>query len=243
VWLITLVDLTDMRRAQQQRDQALNFISHDIRAPIASILTLLEMQRAFSGQMPHAELLARVERYAQSSLAMAQGFVRLASAQAHSYHSALFDLVAALEEAVDDAWATATERGVQVRFTTELDAAPFRGDRGLIGRAITNVLGNAIKFSPAGGTVHCTLALQGHDWMISIRDEGPGIAQDLQAGLFQPFKRLHEGSHPGVEGIGLGLALVHTVVQRHGGRVEVHSASGAGAEFRLLLPQGEQAQA
>ena len=242
VWLITLVDLTDMRRAQQQRDQALNFISHDIRAPIASILTLLEMHREFPGQMSQPELLARVDRYAHSSLAMAQSFVRLASAQAHSYHSAPFDLVAALEEAVDDTWATARERGVQVHFAPQLDAAPFQGDRGLICRAIGNVLGNAIKFSPAGGAVHCSLAPYAHYWMISIRDQGPGIPAELQAGLFQPFKRLHEGSHPGVEGVGLGLALVQTVVQRHGGRVEVHSASGAGAEFRLLLPQGTHGQ-
>ena len=238
VWLITLVDLTDMRRAQQQRDQALNFISHDIRAPIASILTLLEMQRAFPSQMPQADLLARVERYAQSSLAMAQGFVQLAGAQTHSYHSAPFDLAATLEEAVDDTWAKATERGVKVHFTPGPDGAPFQGDRGLISRAIANVLGNAIKFSPPGGAVHCALSAQGSDWLISIRDEGPGIAPELQANLFQPFKRLHEDSHPGVEGMGLGLALVQTVVQRHGGRVEVQSSSGAGAEFRLLLPQG-----
>lgn len=238
IWLITLVDLTDMRRAQQQRDQALHFISHDIRAPIASILTLLEMQREFPDQMPQPELLARVDRYAQSSLAMAQSFVHLASAQSQAYHSTSFDLVAALEEAVDDAWASAQEHGVQVHISPLPDTAPCQGDRGLLGRAIANVLGNAIKFSPAGTSVHCLLASHEQHWMISIRDQGPGIAPELQGNLFQPFKRLHADSHPGVGGIGLGLALVQTVVQRHGGRVEVHSASGTGAEFRLLLPRG-----
>ncbi|WP_020228767.1 CHASE2 domain-containing protein [Acidovorax sp. MR-S7] len=243
LWLTTLVDLTDMRRAQAQRDQALHFISHDIRAPIASILTLLEMQRAFPGRMAQPDLLARIDRYAQSSLTMAQSFVRLASAQADTYHHAPFDLAAALEEAVDDAWASAHKRGVRVQLAPGPAHAACLGDRNLVCRAIGNVLGNAIKFSPAGGTVHCALQAQAPCWVVSVRDEGPGIAQELQADLFQPFKRLHGESHPDIGGVGLGLALVHTVVQRHGGRVEVRSEGGKGAEFRLVLPQADAPEA
>jgi len=237
IWLITLVDLTDMRRAQQQRDQALHFISHDIRAPGASILTLLEMRREFPEQLSQQDLLARIERHARSSLAMAQGFVQLASAQAYEYHSTPFDLAAALEETVDDAWASAQDQQVQMRITHLPQAAPVHGDRALICRAITNIVGNAIKFSPPGSTVQCALTLESPYWVISVRDQGPGIAPEQQSHLFQPFKRLHEGSHPGIAGVGLGLALVQTVLQRHGGLVQVRSSSGAGAEFRLLLPQ------
>ena len=96
--LLTLVDLTDMRRALQQRDQAMHFISHDIRAPNASILTLLEMQRAYPGRMADDELLRRIERYAHASLGMAESFVQLASAQAQEYRMAPIDLVALLAE-------------------------------------------------------------------------------------------------------------------------------------------------
>ena len=70
-----------------------------------------------------------------------------------------------------------------------------------------------------------------------MRDEGPGIAPELQGQLFAPFQRLHDRSHPAIAGVGLGLALVHTVVQRHGGVLEVDSDVGRGAEFRLVLPQ------
>ncbi len=76
-WLITLVDMTEIRRALQQRDQALHFISHDIRAPNASILTLLEMQRNSMEPLQADELLKRIEKYAQASLSMAESFVRL----------------------------------------------------------------------------------------------------------------------------------------------------------------------
>lgn len=237
-WLLTLVDLTDMRRALQQRDQAMNFISHDIRAPNASILTLLEMQRAYPGRMAHDELLQRIERYAQASLGMAESFVQLASAQAQEYRMAPLDLVALLAETTDDLWALARERRVDVRITTAPEAAPCNGDRALLHRALANVINNAIKFSPEGGEVQCAIAERGPHWVVSVRDQGPGIPPELQHKLFTPYQRLHNRSHPGVLGVGLGLALVFTVVQRHGGTLEVDSDTGRGAEFRLVLPRG-----
>lgn len=237
LWLLTLVDLTEMRRAQTQRDQALHFISHDIRAPIASIRTLLEMHRAFPNRMAQQDLLARIDRYAQSSLAMAQSFVHLASAQADTYDQSLIDLAAILTEAVDDGWVPAQERGVRIHLAPGPEQAICLGDRNLIGRAVGNVLGNALKFSPSDATVHCALQAQAPYWVVSIRDEGPGIPQEHQGELFQPFKRLHGHSHPEVGGAGLGLAFVRTVVERHGGKVEVQSAWGEGAQFRLLFPQ------
>jgi CHASE2 domain-containing sensor protein/signal transduction histidine kinase len=234
-WLLTLVDITDMRRALNQRDQALNFISHDIRAPNASILTLLEMQRAYPGRMPTEELMVRIERYAQSSLGMAESFVKLASAQAQEYCMAPLDLVAMLAETVDDVWALARDREVEVIVTATPETAPTLGDRAMLSRALTNVLNNAVKFSPEGSAVRCSIVQRGRHWVVSVRDEGPGIAPELQGQLFAPFQRLHDRSHPAIGGVGLGLALVHTVVQRHGGNLEVESDIGRGAEFRLVL--------
>lgn len=236
-WLLTLVDLTEARHALQQRDQAMHFISHDIRAPNASILTLLEMQHAYPGRMSTEELMLRIERYARTSLGMADNFVRLASAQAQEYAMAPLDLVAALAETVDDTWALARDCNVEVRITTTPEAAPCHGDRTMLCRALANVLHNAIQFSPENGVVQCAIAQRGRHWVVSVRDEGPGIAPELQGQLFAPFQRLHDRSHPAISGVGLGLALVHTVVQRHGGSLEVESDTGRGAEFRLVLPQ------
>ena len=237
-WLLTLVDLTDMRRAQLQRDQAMNFISHDIRAPNASILTLLEMQRAYPGRMPDYELMLRIERYARASLGMAENFVKLASAESQEYRMAPLDLVAVLAETVDDIWALARDRGVEVTIATAPETAPTVGDRALLSRALANVLNNAVKFSPEEGTVQCSIVQRGAHWIVSVRDEGPGIAPELQGQLFAPFQRLHDRSHPAIGGVGLGLALVHTVIHRHGGTLEVDSDVGRGAEFRLVLPLG-----
>lgn len=241
-WLLTLVDLTEIRRTQQQRDHALNFISHDIRAPNSSILTLLEMQRAYPGHIPGDELMQRIERYARTSLDMAESFVRLASAQSQEYRMAPLDLVDLLAETVDDTWAQARDGGIQVTITQTPETAPTLGDRALLSRALTNVLNNAIKFSPSGSTVQCAIAQRGAHWVVSVQDQGPGIEPARQNQLFAPFQRLHDRSHPSIGGVGLGLALVHTVIQRHGGTLEVHSDVGRGAEFQLVLPRHQNAE-
>lgn len=237
IWLITLVDLTEIRRAQEQRNLALNFISHDIRAPIASILTLLEMRQAFPDQITDANLYQRIQRHARQSLDMAQGFVELASARDEPFQGHHFDLAATLQECLDDAWASAHQRGVQLRLAPLPESAPIDGENHMVRRAITNLLSNAIKFSPTGGTVVCALVPQEFFWCISVTDQGPGIDPNLRAKLFQPFQRHHQSSHPEIDGIGLGLALVHAVAQRHGGRIEVSDTAEAGTEFHLLLPQ------
>ena len=236
-WLLSLVDLSEIRRALALRDQALNFISHDIRAPNASILTLLDMQRAQSKPLDTPELLARIERYAQTSLGMAESFVQLASAQSQPLAHEVLDLVSVLEETIDDAWALARQQHVSVHTHSAPEVATCLGDRTLLRRALANLIHNALKYSPPDAQVLCSITARGSDWVVSVRDQGPGIAPDQQQRLCTPFARLHARSHPGIGGIGLGLALVQTVVQRHGGTLEIDSQLGAGAQFSLVLAQ------
>jgi len=102
---------------------------------------------------------------------------------------------------------------------------------------LTNVLNNALKYSPGGSEVLCEVADRQSHWRLSIRDQGPGIPIEQQTQLFRPFQRLHGESHPDVPGIGLGLLLVSTTLQRHGGTVEIESARGSGCTVILLLPK------
>ena len=168
---------------------------------------------------------------------MAESFVRLASAESQEYRMEPLDMAAVLAETVDDLWALAQDHGVKLVITRSPECAPLRGDRALLCRAVANVINNAIKFSPRDAVVQCALVERDNRWVLSVRDAGPGIAPELQCQLFAPFQRLHDHSHPAVEGVGLGLALVHTVVLRHGGALEVDSDLGRGTEFRIVLPQ------
>ena len=241
-WLLTLVDLSEIRRALVLRDEALNFISHDIRAPNASILTLLEMQRTGAQPLATPDLLARIERYAHSALGMAESFVQLASAQSQPLAHEALDLVSVLEETIDDAWVLARQQRVTLRALNVAgtpEAAPCHGDRTLLHRALANVIHNALKYSPPDAQVLCRIQARGTDWVLSVRDQGPGIAAEQIQRLCTPFARLHTRSHPSISGIGLGLALVQTVLQRHGGTLEIDSPPGEGAQFSLVLSQAD----
>ena len=236
-WMVVLVDISTMRQAQSQRDEALRFISHDIREPSASIITALELARTRPELLDTAQLHQRIERHARTGLELADGFVNLARAEAQPFRAEVLDLVALQLQGIDNAWADARRRRVVVQHDAEHDEALCVGDRSLLSRALSNVLSNALKYSPPNAEVHCTVRKRDGFWALSVRDEGPGIPPELQTQLFQPFHRLHRESHPEVHGIGLGLLQVRTAVQRHGGSVEIDSAAGAGCTVTLLLPR------
>jgi len=241
-WMIALVDITEMRRAQSQRDEALRFISHDAREPSASILTLLELARQRPDSLGLDGLLAGIERKARTGLELADGFVNLARAEAERFRPEVLDLVALLQQAIDDGWAQARKGQVHVMLASAPEEALCIADRSLLMRALINVLSNALKYSPRGADLECSVHEEDRHWRIAFRDHGPGIPAELQCHLFQPFHRLHHKAHPEVHGVGLGLLLVRTVAQRHGGKVEIDSAEGEGCTVTLVLPKPTAAE-
>ncbi|MFG5776947.1 CHASE2 domain-containing protein [Comamonas sp. J-3] len=239
-WLLMLVDMTELHKAMEQRDQALRFISHDFRSPQASIITLLEMYQEFPGQMTERELHHKIGRLAHQSLEMAESFVQLASAQSQSMQLRPVFLDTLLQEAVDDCWAKATEKRVQVRYVPgSLEEAETEittlGDRSLLHRCLVNLITNAIKYSPAETSVEARVSDEETHWVLQIQDHGFGMNAEQLERLFQPFQRFHQSSQPQIAGIGLGLTFVHTVVQRHQGFVTVTSEVGQGSCFSIHL--------
>ncbi|XHS77043.1 response regulator [Burkholderiaceae bacterium UC74_6] len=236
-WILSITDLTEMREAERQRDQALRFLTHDLREPQSSILTLLELYRRGPRDILPEELLLRIERHAQRALHLTDSYVQAARAESMDYQFAPCDLNGLLDEAADDAWAGSRERDVEVLVSSELPQASCVVDRQMVLRAVGNLLSNALKFSAKGSKVYCSLGADAACWRISVQDQGPGIEAAKQARLFQPYNRLHEDSHPEAGGVGLGLAFVSAVAKRHGGSVELDSEVGRGCTFRLLLPR------
>jgi CHASE2 domain-containing sensor protein/signal transduction histidine kinase len=241
-WLLTLIDISDLRSAQAQRDQAMQFISHDIRTPIGAIITLLEMQRPPSGATTDAgdPLLQRIAGYAQASLQLADDFVHLARAQEQHLRSEALDLGLLADQAVADCWALAQGQGMALQMTLPNNEAMVQGDPGLLHRAIVNLLSNAIKYgkppnTEASTTVDCSIVHSPGFWGVAVRDHGPGMDEQALASLSQPFERLQQ--HRRTDGVGLGLAFVRTVAERHGGQLQITSHPGQGSCFTLLIPQ------
>ncbi|WP_232346413.1 CHASE2 domain-containing protein [Cupriavidus sp. USMAA2-4] len=234
--IVSLIDISEVRRAERQREQTLRFLSHDMRSPQASILALLELQADAAKALPQPALLARIGGLARRTLDLADDFIRLARAETQPLRLLESDLAGLVLDATDALWAQASARRIELALDICEEACVMMAEPALLARAVANLVGNAIKFSPDGGTVAVSLAREAGTYAIRVSDQGPGIAVEDQARLFRPFSRLHEGEHGTPGGVGLGLVFVRTVVQRHGGTMAVESERGAGATFIMRLP-------
>ena len=188
-----------------------------------------------------AERLGWVERYVRKALTLADDLFRLVRAEdVDPARFTVLSLEMVVQDAVDQAWALA--HGKHIRLVTEIDEADedqpclVRGDGDLLCRAIVNLLTNAVKYTPEGGEVRVSLTGQQGDWAIAVGDTGAGIAPELQSRLFQRFSRLPTAQNRRIGGVGLGLMMVRTVAERHGGSITVSSRPGEGSVFTLRLP-------
>jgi signal transduction histidine kinase len=236
-WIARFADITQLRASERQREDALRLLTHDMRAPQASILAVLEAE----GQKVPPELARRLERYAHQTLSLADDFVHLARAESGRFVVETFNLSDAMLDSVDDLWPLADAKRIRIVSNLPDEEAMVTGDRALLTRAITNLLGNAIKYSDERTMIEARVRLEGRQVIAEIADQGRGIAAEDLGKLFEAFRRLAppEGAPAAsaAPGAGLGLAFVKAVVERHRGQVFVTSEEGQGSVFGLRLPR------
>jgi signal transduction histidine kinase len=137
-------------------------------------------------------------------------------------------------EAVDLNFALAADQGLALEFQPPPECSPpVRADRDRILQVLSNLIGNAVKFAPAGGAVVVRLQTVGTETHFSVIDTGPGITKEEQAHLFTPFWQARRHSH---DGAGLGLSIAKGIVEGHGGKIWVESDVGRGTTVTFSLP-------
>lgn len=230
--IVRFADMTRFRAAERQRAEALQLLSHDMRAPQVSILTLLD------GPAPRLDPMVerRIADYARQTLDLAEGYVQLARAESQPYRSELLDLGQVAMDAADILWPQASKKGVRILTPDGEEEFLVQGDPALLRRLTTNLMDNALKYGPEGGVIQVSLTGAEEDGrpvcILSVSDQGPGLSEEAARRLFQAF------GHGGADhrGAGLGLAFVRTVAERHGGTIR-HQPGSPGATFILTLPR------
>ena len=227
--------------AASARDQFLAIVSHELRSPLNGIKSwthVLEnhvqagddatLQRAIAGIMIGVEQQVRLIEDLLDVTRALSGNLGLAKEP--------MSLAPALLEAVEGLRAVAAEKGVALVAEPVVDAE-IHGDLGRIHQIFANLVNNAIKFTPAGGTVRVTSVLEGHMARVEVSDNGAGIPEDFLPYVFDPFRQAEQATtHRRQQGLGLGLALVQRLAELHGGHVTCESRVGHGATFRVYLP-------
>ncbi len=241
-WVVRISDISEAKAAQRQREDILQLLTHDMRSPQASIVAVLET--AAPDQID-AEVSARIRNYAHRTLGLADGFVQLARAEALEYIIEEVDLFDMLMDAVDDLWPQSVAKDISLETFSDAENLIVLGERSLLTRALINIIGNALKYSDPGTRVICRLSrVSSKDGKpmaaCAITDEGPGLAPGHSTMIFERFNRGPLGVGSRIDGVGLGLSFVHTVMVRHKGEIRCDSEPGHGATFTLLLPLAEQ---
>jgi len=224
-----------------QRDGQIAFlggVAHDLRGPLGALTMALEMLRSERESVDLREKRAfeiadrqilRLERMIGDFLDTAKidsGSLELRWQTA--------DLACIVVDVVEPMRASAA--GHEIDCVIPQGPVSLRCDPVRLEQVVSNLVSNAIKYSPAGGTVRIELAVEGSEVCLAVTDAGIGIAPEDQARLFEPFQRVGDTKRA-IAGVGLGLFIVRRIVEAHGGRIELTSTPGKGSTFVVHVPR------
>jgi signal transduction histidine kinase len=244
-----------LTEADRLKGAFLEVASHELNTPVSVILGLIELRRIASGEAAAADR-PWIDRIGAAAWRLARTVERMlklvrSGEFGRSLERQPVALDPLLRRAVDELSPYLELRRQSVAIEIDSDLGLLDLDADKIADVLINLLANAVKFTPDGGTIRVAAAAEpgAPGWVrVSVRDEGTGVPADDQQYLFEPFftgfdtLRHSSGDYQfGKRGLGLGLWLVKTFVEMHGGRVEVSSSHGRGSTFSFLLPRGSGA--
>ncbi|ASK20573.1 CHASE2 domain-containing protein [Halomonas sp. N3-2A] len=237
-WLVWLVDLTSEVEAEAQRSSMLSFLSHDMKAPQARALAFLEAQKDPASATTQANFYNHLEQCLTMGLGMINDFINLTRVKSFDLKREFVLFEDVVMEVLDQVYPLAKVK--DIKLVSELqdeDGAPVLGDKGYLARSVFNLIENAVKYTLSGGEVNVLVCRQGKWVVLQVSDTGVGIEPEEINNIFDDFTRSDKDSV--AEGHGLGLALVKTVVAKHGGEIYCESEFGKGSQFTMKLPSCE----
>jgi signal transduction histidine kinase len=224
----------EARHATRARENLLEVVSHDLRNHVNTLLGSLHLLRRDAPQESH-RVLDMFERASSTMRRLLEDLVDIAALEKGvlSIKVAPVDVQAMIEEARALFAATISKKGIQLDWP-EAPPVSVALDRDRMLQVLGNLIGNAVKFTPRGGTIAVRTQADERRLVLRIEDTGAGIpAEDLP----RLFDRFFRGSRPSGHGAGLGLAITRALVQAHGGSIEVKSELGKGTSFEITIPR------
>ncbi|MBP9089226.1 MAG: hybrid sensor histidine kinase/response regulator [Kofleriaceae bacterium] len=225
--------------AVAHRDAAMSMVSHELRNMLHSIVlnaSLLSERAAATDATGHCTVIAqRIRKCTQRMNRLIDDLVDVVSLDAGkmAIKPVRGDAYALLVDAVDVAADNAAGKEVVLTCSTAPTLLIANFDRARINQVFANLLGNAIKFTPAGGSITVSAVSDGKDVTCTVRDTGPGIPADMIETIFTRFTQVVANAH---DGLGLGLHIAKSIVESHGGRIWVESQLGHGCAFHFTIP-------
>jgi two-component system phosphate regulon sensor histidine kinase PhoR len=237
---IALRDVTERRRMEARRLDFYSVMAHDLRSPLNAMLLRVDLLLKGRRGTLSAEVVRDLQRFEgsiRSMMKMIKDFLDLARMEGADYKIDRdpVDLGALVSSIVDEVRPVVEANRIALEWAPPNGALPVMGDRHRLAQVLTNLLGNAIKFTPLGGRIDVAVHAAEGRYEVTVADTGAGIASDALPTLFDRFTRA-PGTAAVTPGWGLGLMIVREIVEAHGGNVGVRSELGRGSTFWFTLP-------
>jgi two-component system sensor histidine kinase VicK len=230
-------DITEQKLVEQRKNDFVAMVSHELKTPLTSILSYIQLLLSKVKKAEDSfgiQTLTRTETQAKRMVNMINDFLnvsRLEEAKVHLSKSE-FELHDLVQEIIQEIQVTNTNHYIE----SDSCEAMLYADRDKIGQVFTNLISNAIKYSPTGGTINIRCELVEGRMKASVTDKGIGISRKDQEKLFERFYRVDDERTKNVSGFGIGLYLVSEILRYHETKIEVQSTIGEGSTFFFTLP-------
>jgi signal transduction histidine kinase len=222
------------------RAELLTMVSHDLHTPLTAIKGSLEvlLNESVGVELRH-ELLGIAKKNVDRLFRLVSDILDLARIEAGRFAQRRepFDVATSLRGTVDRLRQLAHDKAIAMTFSAPDDLPPILADGIRMEQVFTNLVGNALKFTPRGGRVRVVAEDAGPDLLVTVEDSGVGIPQEHLDRIFDRFYRVPLPAGSEVEGTGLGLSICRAVVQEHEGRIWVESQVGRGSAFFVTIPK------
>ncbi|WP_235928917.1 PAS domain-containing sensor histidine kinase [Marisediminicola senii] len=240
-YLFVANDMTEAREVAKLKDNFVGLISHELRTPLSSIVGYLELIRdeeVSDLTEDQLQYLGIAERNAHRLLRLVGDLLFTAQVESGAFtlEVAPLDVASIVAASVESAQPAVARAGITLVAEGISVGVTVDGDPVRLGQAVDNLVSNAIKFTPAGGSVTVSLAREGRRAVISVSDTGFGIAAEELDKLFSRFFRASTATRNAVPGVGLGLTITKAIVVAHRGDLTVSSVEGSGTTFGISLP-------
>jgi two-component system CheB/CheR fusion protein len=234
----TIVDITESKRDEIRKNDFIAMASHELKTPLTSLKAYLQlMETKLTGTNDPFVKTAVVKSGNQVNkmTALIHGFLDISKIEPGKLRliPTTFDINALIEEVMAESRVLSNTHSLRFDSSGE---ANINADRAKIGQVISNLINNAIKYSPKGSYIILQCEVNDDNMVVSVTDEGIGIKPRDQEKIFQRFYRAEEDEYRNISGFGIGLYLSSEIIQRHKGKIWVKSTEGAGSTFYFSLP-------